>query len=108
MMAMALLAPGYRTLFLTLAIWLGLTRVLVGAHYTSDVIAGLAFGGWVSIMSAILFARHRILFREVNHGLPVLRRSIPIEVPVRMLEQSHGKNKGFSLVRMLHSSKVQA
>ena len=82
MMAMTLLAPAYRTLFLILAIWLGLTRVLVGAHYTSDVIAGLAFGGWFSIMSAILFARCGLLFRETPDGLPVLRRSLPI-APLR-------------------------
>ncbi|MDO1584787.1 phosphatase PAP2 family protein [Rhizobium oryzicola] len=78
MMAMALLAPAYRTLFLILAIWLGLTRVLVGAHYTSDVIAGLAFGGWFSVMTAILFARCGILFRENGDRFPVLRRSLPI------------------------------
>lgn len=78
LMVMALLAPPYRLLFLIMGLWLGFSRVIVAAHYPSDVIAGLSFGAWFSIMMAIVFARHGLLFRQGPDGWPVLRRPIPL------------------------------
>jgi undecaprenyl-diphosphatase len=80
MMAMALIAPPYRLLFLVMGLWLGFSRVIVGAHYPSDVIAGLALGAWFSLFTAILFARHGLLFNQKPDGLPVLRRAVPLSL----------------------------
>ena len=52
-----------------------MTRVMVSAHYPSDVIAGLALGGWFSLMIAIVFSRYGILFR-VADGWPVPKRML--------------------------------
>jgi undecaprenyl-diphosphatase len=80
MMAMTLIAPPYRLVFLSMALWLGFSRVIVGAHYPSDVIAGLALGAWFSLAMAIVFARHRILFQQKVDGLPVLRHPLPVSL----------------------------
>lgn len=81
LMAVALIAPRYRSLCLVMAIWLGISRVMVGAHYPSDVIAGLTLGAWSSILLAVLFARYGFLFREQGNALPVLRRTLPLALP---------------------------
>ncbi|WP_206531616.1 phosphatase PAP2 family protein [Affinirhizobium pseudoryzae] len=81
LMAIALIAPRYRALCLVMAIWLGISRVVVAAHYPSDVIAGLTLGAWSSILLAVLFARHGILFRDQGTALPVLRRTFPLALP---------------------------
>lgn len=81
LMAIALIAPRYRSLCLVMAIWLGISRVMVGAHYPSDVIAGLTLGAWSSILLAVLFARYGLLFRDQASALPVLRRTLPLALP---------------------------
>lgn len=86
MMAMALIAPPYRLVFLSMGLWLGFSRVIVGAHYPSDVIAGLALGAWFSLATAIVFARHKILFRQRPDGLPILRHPLPLSLRTRVLE----------------------
>lgn len=78
MMAMALIAPAGRKLFLVMGLWLGFSRVIVGAHYPSDVIAGLALGAWFSLATAIVFSRYGLLFRQQPNGWPVLRRPVPL------------------------------
>ncbi len=42
--ALALLAPRWRPLFCTVAVWAAFSRVATGQHYLSDVIAGAALG----------------------------------------------------------------
>lgn len=74
--ALSLLFPRYRIIFLALALWLGMTRVMVGAHYPSDVIAGLALGGWFSFMTAIVYSRYGLLFRTGPDGWPLPRHSL--------------------------------
>ncbi len=75
--AFALLFPRYRVAFIACAIWLGMTRVMVGAHYPSDVIAGLAFGAWFSLLMAIVFARCGLLFKLAPDGWPLAKRLFP-------------------------------
>ncbi len=84
MMAVALIVPRARMLCLVLAMWLGVSRVLVSAHYLSDVVAGLTLGAWFSILFATLFARFGVLFRETPHGLPILRHSNGVVFSSRM------------------------
>ena len=68
--ALAFLCPRYRYIFAVCALWLALTRVMIGAHYPSDVIAGLALGGWFSFMTAIVYSRYGLLFRIGDAGWP--------------------------------------
>jgi len=71
--ALAFLFPRYRYIFAACALWLAITRVMVGAHYPSDVMAGLALGGWFSFMVAIVYSRYGVLFRINAGGWPTPR-----------------------------------
>lgn len=71
----AMLLPKLRPLFLILALMIGVSRVIVGAHYPSDVAAGLLLGLWTSVMMAFLFARYGRLFHLGPGGWPLLGRS---------------------------------
>jgi len=77
-MAVALLFPRSRIYMLVAALWLGFSRVIVDAHYPSDVIAGLSFGAWFSVLMAVVFSRYGLIFRQAPDGWPVLRRSVPL------------------------------
>ncbi|THK38756.1 phosphatase PAP2 family protein [Ensifer sp. MPMI2T] len=68
--AFAMLVPQLRPLFLVLALMIGGTRVIVGAHYPSDVAAGLLLGLWVAVMVAFVFTRQGWLFRLDAGGWP--------------------------------------
>lgn len=57
-----LLLPRLRVLFVAFAIAIPVSRILVGAHYPSDVIAGLSVGAGVAYFSARFLARRRIAF----------------------------------------------
>ena len=70
---MALLLPKYRAAFAVFAILVGFSRVGVGAHHPSDVVAGLAFGATGAYLIAKWFASHGILFLSTNANWPVLR-----------------------------------
>ncbi len=84
--AIAIFFPSLRLPALLLGIWLGFTRVLVGAHYPSDVIAGLAFGAWFAYFTALVFARHGFIFTYDSKGWPVRRRGVDL---VRLWRKSH-------------------
>ena len=72
--AIAIFFPALRFPALVLAIWLGFTRVLVGAHYPSDVLAGLAFGAWYAYFTALFFAGYGFIFKIDENGLPARRK----------------------------------
>lgn len=75
-MIAALLLPKYRFCFAILALWMGMTRVMVGAHYPSDVIAGLCFGAGFAWIMARVFARYGLVFRTNEQANPVLRQRL--------------------------------
>ncbi|MDS7598037.1 phosphatase PAP2 family protein [Agrobacterium tumefaciens] len=66
----AMLMPRFRWAFLLLALVIGISRVIVGAHYPSDVAAGLLLGLWTAVAYAFIFARSEKLFRFDASGWP--------------------------------------
>ncbi|NRP69241.1 hypothetical protein ILFOPFJJ_00105 [Ensifer psoraleae] len=78
--AFAMLMPQLRPVFLILALAIGVSRVIVGAHYPSDVAAGLLLGLWVAMMIAFVFARQGWLFRLDAGGWPAPKNATPHQV----------------------------
>ncbi|WP_321378710.1 phosphatase PAP2 family protein [Rhizobium sp.] len=76
LMVLFLIMPKYRLTFLVLALWFGMTRVVVGAHYPSDVVAGLCFGAGFAWLVARLFACYGLGFRLDTKGMPILRQKL--------------------------------
>ncbi|OLP60484.1 phosphatidic acid phosphatase [Xaviernesmea oryzae] len=72
-MALALLFPRVRLVFIGLGLWLGATRIIIGVHFPSDVVAGLALGAWIAFAMSILFARFGLVFTVGKNGWPVPR-----------------------------------
>ncbi|NTE87349.1 phosphatase PAP2 family protein [Agrobacterium rubi] len=68
--AFLMLIPRFRFVFIGLALVIGLSRVIVGAHYPSDVAAGLLLGTWTAMAFAFIFARSEWLFRLDANGWP--------------------------------------
>lgn len=71
--ALALLYPPLRWPLLLVGLYLALTRVFVGAHYPSDVLVGFGWGMWFAFFTAILFARHGLVFAHAEGKLTKLR-----------------------------------
>ena len=69
--AFSMLVPRLRPLFLLGALTIGLSRIIVGAHYPSDVAAGLLLGLWTAIATAFVFAGRDWLFRFDTRGWPL-------------------------------------
>lgn len=84
----AFFMPRHRVLFFSLAVAVAMCRTIVGAHYPSDVIAGLAFGTWCTYLVAIFFSRYRLVFRIDDGGWPVPRNSIKALKPEFMRHHS--------------------
>ena len=75
--AFSMLVPRLRPLFLLGALTIGASRVIVGAHYPSDVAAGLLLGLWTAIAAAFFFARQEWLFRFDERGWPLPKSMLP-------------------------------
>ncbi|HTV70503.1 MAG TPA: phosphatase PAP2 family protein [Rhizobiaceae bacterium] len=73
--AVALLFPRLRILALLIAVWFGFSRVIVGVHYPSDVIAGLLFGYWFTQVTAYRFGKAGLIFDLPAAGGLKLKRS---------------------------------
>lgn len=72
---LSLFFPRARFVIIPLAGWLAATRIVVGAHYPSDVIAGLAFGATFAVLAAVVFARMGYIFVQQPAGLPKVKKS---------------------------------
>jgi undecaprenyl-diphosphatase len=65
-----LLFPRARYIAIPATIWVASTRIIVGAHYPSDVAVGFAFGFAFTMLTAIVFARLGYVFQLNATGLP--------------------------------------
>ncbi|MEP3047385.1 MAG: phosphatase PAP2 family protein [Roseibium sp.] len=60
--------PAYRWLIIVAAFWLAFSRVMAGAHYPSDVIAGTLLGMTFTFFTVRALARRRIGFHFSSNG----------------------------------------
>lgn len=72
--ALALLFPRARWIFLCLGFWVAMSRVFVRAHYPSDVLAGCLLGALAAWLLARALARQRLLFGFDDNGILIRRR----------------------------------
>jgi len=72
-MALALLFPRLAVFMALAGIWLATTRMAIGVHFPSDVVAGLLFGASFSWLYAREFARRRLVFQFNPAGKLKLR-----------------------------------
>ena len=72
---LVLMVPSSRWIVFPFGMWLVATRIVVGAHHPSDVVAGFAFGFVVAVVVAIGFARLGYLFARTHEGLPLVKKS---------------------------------
>lgn len=73
--ALVLVWPASRWVVLPVAVWIAATRIIVGAHYPSDVVVGFTFGFACAIAAGIGFARLGYLFRQDGTGMPIRKTS---------------------------------
>jgi membrane-associated phospholipid phosphatase len=66
--ALAFIFPAYRWLIVVAGFWLAFSRVMVGAHYPSDVIAGTLLGMTFTFFTVRAMARRRIGFHLSSAG----------------------------------------
>jgi undecaprenyl-diphosphatase len=66
--ALALLLPRWRIAILLAGVIFSFSRVLIGAHYPTDVFGGVALGALVSWLFARALAQRRLVFRFDEEG----------------------------------------
>lgn len=65
---LVLIAPRLGYIAVPVAIWVAVSRIAVGAHFPSDVLAGVALGVVFTWLYARCFARKRLLFEFGENG----------------------------------------
>jgi undecaprenyl-diphosphatase len=75
--ALGFFAPRWRWPLIALACLVAVSRVGVGAHYPSDVLAGAALGIGTTLLLRRMFGLRRIVFRPRGRGFAT-RRGAPI------------------------------
>lgn len=79
-MVLALLFPRGWPVFVIFGLAGGISRAVVGAHYISDIIAGLMCGAVFTLLVARWLARKNLMFRCGPHEVfPVRRRSLALK-----------------------------
>lgn len=68
----------WRAVVLIAGFWVAFSRMVVGAHYFSDVLAGIMAGSAGAFLVAVFFARRDLVFALDSRGLPVA-----VKVPQR-------------------------
>jgi membrane-associated phospholipid phosphatase len=71
LVAFGTLWPRARTALLLYALAISASRVMVMAHYPSDVLAGAVVGGFGAILVRSYFASRRLAFGETMQGAPM-------------------------------------
>lgn len=66
--ALCLIFPKLRFTAISLALWIALSRYLIGAHYMTDIIVGSALGTCFAIYAKRFFTRQNILFKAKQNG----------------------------------------
>ncbi|MDC9701761.1 MAG: phosphatase PAP2 family protein [Alphaproteobacteria bacterium] len=74
---LSLIFPSWRVPIMVIAFWLSFSRVAVGAHYPSDVIAGIFLGMICTMICARWMARRHLgfIFSKTGRIRPLLARS---------------------------------
>ena len=67
--ALGYFMPRLRWPLLFVALLVAMSRVIIGAHYPSDVLAGAAIGVGTALLMRRAFARRGIVFRETARGV---------------------------------------
>lgn len=65
---LCLLFPRWTPVWVLVGVTGGISRIMVGAHYASDVVAGLLFGSVLTILFARWLSRRHVLFAPVRAG----------------------------------------
>jgi membrane-associated phospholipid phosphatase len=85
----AILFPRLRLAAIVAALWFGFSRAVVGAHWPSDVVAGLLLGGWFAYWLAIRFGKAGLVFLLPEGRLPQRRASFHL-LPLRAYRALRG------------------
>ena len=65
-LALSLLYPRLRWIWIVIALLVSMSRVVIGAHYVSDVI----MGAYVGIFTAFLLWKKPLFIKSIKGGLP--------------------------------------
>jgi membrane-associated phospholipid phosphatase len=61
-LALSFIAPRFRAAFTSVALWVAVSRIVVGAHWASDVVAGVCLGAATVVGLRHLYTRKSRLF----------------------------------------------
>ena len=67
--ALTLLFPRFKWLWIAIGLWIAFSRVVVGAHYPSDIVAGFLYGAVFAWLLAKYCTNRRLLFRVSGEGI---------------------------------------